>query len=92
MIVDFFRKQKMRRSKRKASVVATQRLTEAQTSTAADASAVHTTAAVEDVAEDDWCEGADLSDDENDLHVPCNIKTCKSDENSRFVVNMCFES
>ena len=82
----------MRRSKRKASVVATQRLAEAQTRTAADASAVNTTPVVEDVAELDYCEGTDLSDDEKDLHGPCNIKPCKSDENPRFVANMCFEA
>ena len=79
----------MRRSKRKASAVATERLGEAVSATAADATSCHT-----DVNEDEndkeyiSDEGA-MSDDENALHGPCNLRPCGQDEDARFVL-LCF--
>ena len=64
----FWERKKMRRSKRKASSVVTQRLAESQTPTSAEASATTPTVSVEDEEELDYCEGADLSDDEKDLN------------------------
>ena len=72
-----------RRSKRKASALASKKNAELTSATAADASATNVEELVEDKQNADTCEGADLSDDENDLHGPCNVRPSDADENPR---------
>ena len=50
---------------------------------AADASATSMEKTVEDTEPPDYVEGADLSDDENDLHGPCNVRPVNVDTNPR---------
>ena len=75
----------MRRSKRKASAVATERLSTSPYATAADASATNTEVEVEDDENFAECETSDMSDNENNLHGPCNVRPSDADEDPRFV-------
>ena len=76
----------MRRSKRKASAVATENINRASAVSAADTSATNVTEPFEEEANVDTCEEGDVSDDETLLHGPCNIRPCDSDEHPRFVL------
>ena len=79
----------MRRSKRKASAVASTNINRGSETTAAEVSATNLEEVDEEEADVDYCEEGDVSDDEALLHGPCNIKPCGSDEHPRFVCNCC---
>ena len=75
----------MRRSKRKSSALAKSKTSNASAASSAAATATGTTAVVEDISEDEYIEGADLSDNEEDLHGPCNVKPVGADVDPRLV-------
>ena len=74
-----------RRSKRKASAIATQKNAELASATAAAASTPNTEETVEDSLEEATAEVEDFSDGEECLHGPCNMRPIGSDENPRSV-------
>ena len=73
----------MRRSKRKASAMATKKVAELASTTSTDASATNAEELVESDQDTTTYEGADLSGDEDDLHGPCNVRPSDADENPR---------
>ena len=75
-----------RRSKRKVSAVATKKNVELASTTAAASSATTPEEIVENNSQDSTAEVQDLSDDEDSLHGPCNVRPVGADENSRFVL------
>ena len=81
----FLEKKMPRRSKRKASAMATKKNSELASTTAAAASATTVGETVQDNPKDDTAEVVYLSDDEDSLHGPCNVRPVGADENPRFV-------
>ena len=61
----------------------TKRIAEAPSASAADASATNVEEFVEDDEGSESCEGAECSDDENDLHGPCNVRPSDADDDPR---------
>ena len=81
----------MRRSKRKASAVATGRLAEAVSATAADATCTATNTNQDESDIEFIDDEAAMSDGENQLHGPCNVRPCDQDEDARFFfLCLCF--
>ena len=74
-----------RRSKHKASVMVTKKNAELTSTTAAVASATNVGETVQDNPKDDIAEVGCLSDGEDALHGPCNVRPVDADENPRFV-------
>ena len=80
-----FENEMPRRSKRKASALATQKNAELASASAADASATTVEKTASNGPEDDSVQVEDLTDDEESLHGPCNTRPVGADENPRFV-------
>lgn len=87
--LSFSEKKQMRRSKRKASAVATERLAEAVSATAADATCCNTDVNEDESDKEYSSDEGEMSDGENALHGPCNLRPCGLDEDARFVL-LCF--
>ena len=82
----------MRRSKRKASAVVTEKLAEATSATAADATCTSTDAN-EDASDNEYIsEDGEMSDGENALHGPCNVLPIGQDEDTSFFFFACVSS
>ena len=85
---DFWKKKKkktMRRAKRKVAAIKKKNNEVALTPDAATASATIDAECNQDYQSFDSLEEEYMSDDENALHGPCNIRPCNADENPRLV-------